>query len=104
MLNNFPVCLLLSLFNVTNLLPASVIFFKEKRNNRRLYEIKCTYLTVTVVTIFPHEVDTMTVLIPKGPFVGQGAVGDSNIVIVVEGGEGATLMVRHGVTWRRYRR
>lgn len=43
----------------------------------------------------------MTVFIPKGAFVGQGAVGDSDIVIIVEGGEGSTLVVSHGVTWER---
>ncbi len=62
----------------------------------------CTYLTVTVVTIFPHEVDTMTVFIPEGAFVGQGAVGDSDVIVIVIRGEGSTLVVSHGITWKRY--
>ncbi len=72
-----------------------------RTHNQRFDEIcvKRTYLTVTVVTVFPHEVDTMTVFVPKGTFVGQGAVGDSNIIIVVKGGEGPALVVSHGVTW-----
>lgn len=57
---------------------------------------------MTCVSIFPHEVDTVTVFIPEGAFVGQGAVGDSDIVIVVVGGEGSTLVVSHGVTWWRH--
>lgn len=61
-----------------------------------------TYLTVTVVTIFPHEVDTMTVFIPEGAFVGQGTVCDGDIIVIVIGGEGSTLVVSHGVTWQRY--
>lgn len=44
----------------------------------------------------------MTVFIPEGSLVGQGAVGDSDIVIVVVGGEGSTLVVSHGVTWWRH--
>lgn len=58
-----------------------------------------TYLTVTGVTVFSHEVDTMTVLIPEGAFVGQGAVSDGNIIVIVIGGERSTLVVSHGVTW-----
>lgn len=60
---------------------------------------KRSYLTVTFVAIFPHEVDTVTVFIPKGAFVGQGTVGHSDIVIIVVSGEGPTLVVGHGVTW-----
>lgn len=57
-----------------------------------------TYLTVTAVAIFPHEVNAMTIFIPKGAFVGQGAVGDGDIVVIVKSGEGSTLVVGHGVT------
>lgn len=58
------------------------------------------YLAVTFVTIFAHEVDAVTVFIPEGAFVGQGAVGDGDVVVIVVGREGSTLMVRHGVTWQ----
>lgn len=58
---------------------------------------------MTFFTIFSHEVDTVTVFIPEGPFVGQGAVGDGDVVVVVVGREGSTLVVRHGVTWQRDR-
>lgn len=68
-----------------------------------LHFLRCVwkrpYLTVTFVAIFPHEVDTVTVFIPKGAFVGQGAVGHSDIVIIVVSGEGPTLVVGHGVAW-----
>ena len=53
---------------------------------------------MTVVSVFPHEVDSMTVFIPKGTFVGQGAVGDSDIIVVVIGRERSTLVVSHGIT------
>lgn len=33
-------------------------------------------LTMVIVPISPHEVDTVTVLVPESPLVGQGAVGD----------------------------
>lgn len=33
-------------------------------------------LTVIIVPISAHQVDTMTVLIPESSFVGQGTVGD----------------------------
>lgn len=59
----------------------------------------CSYLTVTFVAIFPHEVDTVTVFIPKGAFVGQGAVGHGDVVIIVVRGEGPALVVGHGITW-----
>lgn len=42
----------------------------------------------------------MTVLIPEGPLVGEGAVCDGDVIVVVVGGEGSTLVVGHGVTWR----
>lgn len=61
-----------------------------------------TYLTVTIITVFSHEVDTMTVFIPKGTLIGQSAVGDGDVIIVVVGGEGSALVVSHGVTWDRY--
>lgn len=41
----------------------------------------------------------MTVLIPEGAFVGQGAISDSNVVVIVVGGERSTIVVSHGVTW-----
>lgn len=42
----------------------------------------------------------MTVLVPEGALVGEGAVGDSDVIVIVVGGERSTLMVGHGVTWR----
>lgn len=42
----------------------------------------------------------MTVLIPEGALVGEGAVCDGDVIVVVVGGEGSTLVVGHGVTWR----
>lgn len=57
-----------------------------------------TYLTVTFVTVFPHEVDTVTVFVPEGALIGQRTVGDGSIVIVVKSGEGAPLVVGNGIT------
>lgn len=71
----------------------------ELRHTRRKVTRHGTYLTVTRVTIFSHEVDTMTVLIPEGAFVGQGAISDSNVIVIVVGGERSTIVVSHGVTW-----
>lgn len=55
---------------------------------------------MTFVTIFSHEVDAVTVFIPESTFVGQGTVGDGDVVVIVVGGEGSTLVVCHGVTWK----
>lgn len=33
-------------------------------------------LTVVIVPISAHQVDTVTVLVPEGPLVGQSTVGD----------------------------
>lgn len=46
----------------------------------------------------------MTVFIPEGALVGEGAVCDGDVVVVVVGGEGSTLVVGHGVAWRGDRR
>lgn len=54
---------------------------------------------MTAVPVFPHQVDTMAVFIPEGTFVGQGAVGHGDIIIIIVGGEGPALVVGHGVTW-----
>lgn len=62
--------------------------------------LRRSYLTVTLFTVLPHEVHSMTVLIPEGALVGEGAVGDGDVIVVVVGGEGSTLVVGHGVTWR----
>lgn len=60
-----------------------------------------TYLTVTVVSIFAHEIDTVAVFIPEGASVGQGTVCDSDVVVVVIGGERSALVIGQRVTWRR---
>lgn len=53
------------------------------------------------VSILPHEIHTVAVLVPEGAFVGQGAVGDGDVVVVVVGGEGSALVVRQRVAWQR---
>ena len=58
-----------------------------------------TYLAVAVVAIATHEVDPVAVLVPEGPLVGQRAVGDGDVVVVVVRGERTAVMVDHGVTW-----
>lgn len=59
------------------------------------------HLTVAVVPVSPHQVDTVAVLVPESPLVGQGAVGDGRVRVLVEGGEGSAVVVGHGVTWGR---
>lgn len=54
---------------------------------------------MTVVSISSHEVDTVTVFVPEGSLVGQGTVGDGNVIVMVISGEGTTMVVGHGVTY-----
>lgn len=56
------------------------------------------YLAVTVISISSHEVDTVTVFIPEGTLVGQGTVGDCDVIVMVVSGEWTTVVVGHGVT------
>lgn len=58
------------------------------------------YLAVTLLAVLPHEVDSVAVFIPEGALVGEGAICDGDVVVVVVGGEGSTLVVGHGVAWR----
>lgn len=53
------------------------------------------YLAVAIVTISSHDVDTMAVLVPESTLVGQGAIGDGDVVVVVISREGSTMMVGH---------
>lgn len=55
---------------------------------------------MTFFTVFSHEVDAVAVFIPESTFVGQGTVGDGDVVVVVVGGEGSTIVVGHGVAWQ----
>lgn len=55
-------------------------------------------LTVTVISISSHEVDTVAVFIPEGSFIGQGTVGDSNVIVMVVSGEWTTVVVGHRVS------
>lgn len=41
-----------------------------------LVPCRSAHLTVVIVPISAHQVDTVTVLVPEGPLVGQGTVGD----------------------------
>lgn len=59
---------------------------------------------MTLFAVLAHEVHSVTVFIPEGALVGEGAVCDGDVVVVVVGGEGPTLVVGHGVTWRGDRR
>lgn len=58
---------------------------------------------MAVVPVSPHQVDTVAVLVPESPLVGQGTVGDGRVCVLVEGGEGSAIVVGHGVTWGRER-
>ena len=55
----------------------------------------CSYLAVAVISISAHDVHTVAVLIPEGTLVGQGTVGDSDIIVIVISGEGPAMMVGH---------
>lgn len=55
------------------------------------------YLAVIVVSVSSHQVDPVAVLIPERSLVRQGAVGDGDVVVVVEGGERPAVVVGHGV-------
>ena len=54
---------------------------------------------MAAVAVLPHEVDAVAVFVPEGAFVGQSAVGDGDVVVVVVGGEGPALVVDQGVAW-----
>lgn len=58
------------------------------------------YLAVTVISISSHEVDTVAVFIPECPLIGQGTVGDSDVIVMVIGGEWTTMVVGHRVTYK----
>lgn len=55
-------------------------------------------LTVVIVPVSAHQVDTMTVLIPESSFVGQSTVGDGWVCVLVIGREGSAIVIVHGVT------
>lgn len=55
---------------------------------------------MTVISISSHEVDAVAVLIPEGSLIGQGTVGDGDVVVMVISGEWTTMVVCHGVTYK----
>lgn len=55
-------------------------------------------LTVPGLSVLAVEVGAVAVLIPPGPFVGHGTVGDGDVVVPVLGGEGASLVIGEGVS------
>lgn len=50
-------------------------------------------LTVSGLAVFAIEVGPVTVLVPPGPFVGQGTVSDSDVIVSVFCREGPALVV-----------
>lgn len=60
-----------------------------------------TYLTVPGLSIFPIEVGPVAVLVPPGPLVRHGAVGNSNIIVSVLCGERAPLMIAERVPCKK---
>ena len=54
---------------------------------------------MTVISISSHEVDTMAVFIPEGSLIGQGTVGDSNVIVMVVSGEWTPVVIGHRVTY-----
>jgi hypothetical protein len=55
---------------------------------------------VSVVSEFAVQVGKVTVLVPPSATVSQGAVTKSNVIVIVNSREWATLMVVHGITWK----
>lgn len=54
---------------------------------------------MTVVSISSHQINPVAVFIPEGSFIGQSAVGDGNVVVMVVGGERPAVVVGHGVAY-----
>lgn len=52
---------------------------------------------MTVVSISSHEVNTVAVFIPEGSLIGQSTVGDSDVIVMVVGGEWTAVVVGHRV-------
>lgn len=57
-----------------------------------------THLTVAVVIVSAHQIDSVTILVPESALVGQSTVSDGRVVVLVEGGEGPSIVIDHGVT------
>lgn len=55
---------------------------------------------MTVISISSHEVDAVAVFIPESSLIGQGTVGDSNVVVMVIGGEWTAVVVGHRVAYK----
>ena len=55
---------------------------------------------MAVISIAPHKVHAVAVLVPEGSLVRQSTVGDGDVVVVVVGGKGTSVVVSHGVTCR----
>lgn len=55
---------------------------------------------MAVVSVSAHEVDAVAVLVPEGSLIRQSTVGDGDVVVVVVGGEGTSVVVGHGVPCR----
>lgn len=55
------------------------------------------------LAVFAVEVGPVAVLVPPGPFVRQGTVSDSDVIVSVFRGEGPALMVAQRITWDRRR-
>lgn len=50
------------------------------------------------LAIFAIEIGPVAILVPPGPFVGQGTVSDSNVIVSVFCREGPALVVAQRVT------
>lgn len=55
---------------------------------------------MTVISVSSHEVDTVAVFIPEGTLIGQGTVGDSDVIVMVVSGEWTTVVVCHRVPYK----
>ena len=64
-----------------------------------MLRVDAAHHAVSVVAPSPVEVGQVTVLVPPGPAVGQGAVSQSDVVVRVHRGPRTSLVVGHSVAW-----
>lgn len=57
-----------------------------------------THHTVPVVSPFAVEVSQVTVFVPPGPAVREGAVAEGDVIIGVDRRPGPTLVIGHRIT------
>lgn len=52
---------------------------------------------MAVISVASHQVDPVTVFVPKGSLIGQSTVGHSDVVVMIISGEWSAMVVGHRV-------